>query len=117
MTRSAVQSELSAAYVRTAYGKGLSRRRVAQHALRNALIPIAAVTSWETVTALSGYTVIVEYIFAYPGVGQLLVESLRRQDLPLTYATVMVLTVLVVFANLMIDFGFRRLDPRIGYGD
>lgn len=113
ITRATVRDELGEAYVRSAYGRGLSRARVTYHALRNAAVPITTLVGWETITALAGYTILVEVVFAWPGLGQLVVEAVSRQDLPLTEAAVVVTATIVVVANLAVDLLYRALDPRI----
>jgi len=102
-------------YIRTARAKGLSERRVIfKHALRNALIPL--VTLWALDFAgLLGGSVITETIFAWPGLGQLLVSALPNLDLDLVMGLVMVAALLTISFNLLADLLYGVLDPRIRY--
>jgi peptide/nickel transport system permease protein len=114
ITRSQMIDELNAQYVRTVEAKGLSTWRiVGVHAGRNAAVPVLTLVSWEFIRILSGYTVVVETVFAWPGLGRLALQSIQRQDLILLQAVVFVIAVLVVLFNLAIDFAYRAIDPRI----
>ena len=83
------------------------------HALRNAAVPIVTIFGYETVTAFAGYTVLVEAVFAWPGIGLLLLDAVTRLDLPLTAACAVTIALLVVLANTAVDIVYRKLDPRI----
>jgi peptide/nickel transport system permease protein len=85
------------------------------HALKNAAIPIVTLSGWELSRLLAGFTVIVEVVFGWPGVGQLAIDAIRRQDLNLLQADVFVVGVLVVVLNLLIDMTYGWFDPRIRY--
>ncbi len=103
--------------VRTAQAKGLSGARiVAVHALRNAGNAILTVLGWELIRMLAGYSVVVETVFAWPGIGFLAVQSIERQDLVLLQAVVFTVAAMVVTINLVIDLAYRAIDPRITTG-
>jgi peptide/nickel transport system permease protein len=99
-------------YIRTAHGKGVHPRRVRTvHILRNATIPILTLTGIQFGYLLGG-TVIVEQIFALPGMGRLLFTSISNRDYPVVQATVLVIAVLFVLVNLVVDLLYRVIDPR-----
>lgn len=117
MTRSSLLDVLSQDYVRTAYSKGLSARRVyLRHALSNAVLPI--ITVWGTSIAglLSG-TLLVEVIFSWPGIGRLLVDSISTRDYPMVQGLVILFAVIYTGTNMLIDLSYPLLDPRIRYND
>lgn len=100
-------------YVRTAKAKGLGQRTVVtRHAARNALLPLVTVTGLYVATLLSG-TLIIETIFAIPGIGRLFVDSVYRLDYQVVQSIVVLLAVLVVVANLVTDIAYSFVDPRI----
>ena len=111
-----LRDELQKPYIRTASAKGLSEGRVLYHALRNAVVAIATVFSHETILALAGYTVLVETVFAWPGIGSLIAEAISALDVPLTSAVVVAVLLVVVVANTLVDIMYRQLDPRIARG-
>jgi peptide/nickel transport system permease protein len=114
MTRSSMIDELNSQYVRTAKAKGMPyRRTVGVHALRNAAVPFVSLAGWETIRALAGYAVVVETVFAWPGVGFLALEAIERQDLILLQAIVFVIAIIVVLFNIAIDVSYKVIDPRI----
>ncbi len=116
IVRSSVLDELGRNYVTAARARGLSEQTVIMgHALKNAAIPIVTLSGWELSRLLAGYTVIVEVVFGWPGVGLLAMDAIRRQDLNLLQADVFVVGVLVVALNLMIDMTYGWFDPRIRY--
>jgi peptide/nickel transport system permease protein len=111
-TRSEFAELTATDYVRTARGKGLHPMRVRfQHILRNASIPILTLTGIQFGYLLGG-TVIVEQIFALPGLGRLLFTSISNRDYPVVQASVLVIAVLFVLVNLVVDVLYRVLDPR-----
>ncbi len=115
MTRSSIIEVLSANYVRTARLKGAPERVVVlHHALRNALLPTVTVIAMN-IGWILGSVVIVEEIFAYPGVGSLILFSVNNRDLPLLQATVMLVGVVTGVANLAADLAYVYLNPRIRY--
>lgn len=113
--RASMLEVINADYIRMARSKGLSERKVVfVHALRNAMIPI--VTLWALdFSALLGGSVITETIFAWPGLGQLLVSSLTAQDLDLVMGIVMFIAVVTIGFNLVADLLYGLLDPRVRY--
>ena len=114
IVRSSMIDELNQQYVKTADAKGLPRRRiVGVHALRNASIPALTLTGWELIRALAGYSVVVETVFAWPGVGLLANQALDQQDLILLQAIVFVVALMVVVVNICIDILYKAVDPRI----
>lgn len=114
VTRSQMIDELNAQYVRTLEAKGMSAWRVvAVHAGRNAAVPVLTLASWEFVRIFAGYTVVVETVFAWPGLGRLALQAIERQDLVLVQAVVLVIAVIVVVFNVLVDFAYMAIDPRI----
>jgi peptide/nickel transport system permease protein len=114
IVRSSMIDEINRQWVKTARAKGMPfRRTVGMHALRNASVPIVTLTGWELIRALAGYTVIVETVFAWPGVGHLALQSIERQDLILLQAIVFTIAFLVVLINVAIDILYKFIDPRI----
>lgn len=115
MTRSSMLEVLRQDYVRTAHAKGLTpRRAVWNHALRNALIPTVTVIGLQ-VGYLLGGAVVVETVFARPGVGRMLVGSVQFRDVPMVQGTIIFLSVAFVLVNLIVDVLYALLDPRIRY--
>jgi peptide/nickel transport system permease protein len=111
-TRSEYVEVAQADYVRTARGKGLAPGRIRRvHILRNATIPIVTLTGIQFGYLLGG-TVIIEQIFALPGMGRLLFSSISSRDYPVVQATVLVVAALFVVVNLAVDLLYRVLDPR-----
>jgi peptide/nickel transport system permease protein len=100
-------------FVRTARAKGLPERAVlGRHVVRNALLPVVTVIGYRLAFLLSG-TIVIETVFAVPGLGQLFVNSVYHLDYQVVQAIVFVLTVLVVAANLLTDLVYAYIDPRI----
>lgn len=111
-TRSEYVEMADADYVRTARGKGLRPGRIRRaHILRNATIPIVTLTGIQFGYLLGG-TVIIEQIFALPGMGRLLLTSINNRDYPTVQGTVLVIAVLFVVVNLLVDLLYRVIDPR-----
>jgi peptide/nickel transport system permease protein len=114
MVRSSMIDELNKQYVRTAKAKGMPMfRTVAVHAFRNGSIPVLTLVGWELIRALAGYTVIVESVFNWPGIGQTTIQAIQRQDLFLLQTIVLVVAVMVVIVNVLIDIAYKAVDPRI----
>lgn len=114
MVRASMIDQLNAQYVRTSKAKGMHRSRtVAVHALRNAAVPFVSLTGWELIRALAGYAVVVETVFAWPGVGDMALQAIERQDLILLQAVVFVVAFLVVALNIVVDVLYKLADPRI----
>jgi ABC-type dipeptide/oligopeptide/nickel transport system permease component len=115
MTRASVLEELRELYVLAARARGLSRSRaVLRHAFRNSLIPIVTVLGLQFGAVLTG-AVITETIFAWPGVGRLLVQSISARDYPAVQGCILLIAVTYVSMNLLIDVLYGFLDPRIRY--
>ena len=113
MVRTSMLEELSQDYVRTARSKGLSERRVVQgHALRNALIPTVTIFGLGF-ASLTGGAVLTETIFAWPGIGRLLIQSIGFRDYPTVQGCVLLIAVTYVGVNLLTDLTYGFLDPRI----
>jgi peptide/nickel transport system permease protein len=113
LARSSLLEELGKDYVRTARGKGLPERTVLfTHGLRNSLIPTVTMIGLQ-LGFLIGGTVVVETVFAWPGVGLLVVDSIFARDYPVVQGVVLVIAVLVVAINLLVDVTYTVLDPRI----
>ncbi|NJN19590.1 MAG: ABC transporter permease [Oscillochloris sp.] len=111
--RGATIEVLNQDYVRTARAKGLGQYLVVmRHAVRNALLPVVSVVGFQIAFLLSG-TIVVETIFALPGIGRLFIDSIFRLDYQVVQSTVLLLSVLVVTANLLTDLVYGMVDPRI----
>ena len=116
LTRSSMVEVLDSMYVKVARARGLPERIVVlRHALRNALLPTITVLA-QDFGFLIGGIVAVETIFAYPGLGRMLIFSLERQDLPMMQAAILVLTAVFCLANLGADLLYAVVNPRIRYG-
>jgi ABC-type dipeptide/oligopeptide/nickel transport system permease component len=113
MTRSSMIEVLNEDYVRTARAKGLPERTVLfRHALRNALLPVVTVAGMQFGSLLTG-TIIVEKVFARPGLGTTLLEAISERDYPVVQGTVFVIAVIYVLVNLAVDLTYGFIDPRI----
>ncbi|MEM7800558.1 MAG: ABC transporter permease [Chloroflexota bacterium] len=111
--RGSMLEVLNEDYIRTAVSKGLPQRVVViQHAVRNALLPVVSVIGFRIAFLLSG-TIVVETVFALPGVGRLLTDSVFRLDYQVVQSLVVLLSVLVVAVNLLTDLVYVLIDPRI----
>lgn len=112
MTRSAMLEVLPADYIRTAHAKGLGPRRVVwRHALRNALIPIVTLVGIQLGQLLGG-VVVTETVFAWPGIGKLVVDAIFARDYPVVQGAILVTATLFVLLNLLTDLICLALDPR-----
>jgi ABC-type dipeptide/oligopeptide/nickel transport system permease component len=115
MTRASVLEELRELYVLAARARGVSRARaILRHALRNSLIPIVTVLGLQLGSVLTG-AVITETIFAWPGVGRLLIQSISARDYPAVQGCVLLIALTYVSTNLLVDVAYGLLDPRIRY--
>ncbi|MCG8347431.1 MAG: ABC transporter permease [Chloroflexales bacterium] len=111
--RGATIETLNQDYVRTAYAKGLRGSAVIlNHAVRNALLPVVTVIGFQIAFLLSG-TIVVETVFALPGIGRLFIDSVFRLDYQVVQSIVVVLSGLVVVVNLLTDLAYALIDPRI----
>jgi len=114
LTRSSMLEVLGSEYVKLARAKGLSKRTVIwKHAFRNALIPVVTFTALVIVSLFLAGSIVAETIFSYPGVGSLVIQSVRLRDFPQTQAAVLFLSFLYVLVNLLVDVLYRYLDPKI----
>lgn len=116
MMRSSLIEVLDQQYMRTALVKGLgSQTQLYKHALQNALIPVVTVAGIQLALVLGG-TVTVEIVFSIKGLGRLLVNSILDRDYPVTQATILLISGIFVFMNLLVDIAYTAIDPRIRYG-
>ncbi len=117
IVRSSMLDELHRQYMVTARAKGLTESYIiVRHALKNAAIPIVTLAAWELTRMLAGYTIVVEKVFAWPGFGLLAMQAIERHDLTLVQADVFVVSLIVVTLNILIDFIYAALDPRVRLG-
>ncbi|HKT80234.1 MAG TPA: nickel ABC transporter permease [Vicinamibacterales bacterium] len=115
MTRASVREELGELYVVAAVARGVSRTRaVLAHAFRNSLIPIVTVMGLQFGVVLTG-AVVTETIFAWPGIGRLLIQSITARDYPMVQGCILFIAVVYVSMNLLVDIVYGLLDPRIRY--
>jgi ABC-type dipeptide/oligopeptide/nickel transport system permease component len=113
MSRASMISVLGEDYVRTARAKGLPESRVLfHHALRNALLPVLTVAGMQFGSLLTG-AIIVEKVFARPGLGTTLLEAISERDYPVVQGTVFVIAVIYVLVNIAVDVAYGLIDPRI----
>jgi peptide/nickel transport system permease protein len=117
LVRSTLIEVMQRDYIRTARAKGLRERIILyRHALRNTMIPTVTVLGLQ-LGALLGGSVVVESVFAWPGVGWLMLQGIQNRDLPLVRAVVLVIGLGFVLINLIVDLLYSRLDPRIRYDE
>ena len=115
LTRSSMLEVISQDYMRTARAKGLSERDVLiKHGLKNACIPVITVLGLQFAGLLSG-AVIVERVFAWPGIGRFAVDAISRRDYPVIMGTVLIFATTFVIINLLLDILYVYVDPRIRY--
>jgi peptide/nickel transport system permease protein len=115
VVRSCMLDELSRPYITTARSKGLQEHEtVVRHALRNATIPVITLTADEVAGLING-AVVIEVIFAWPGIGMLALDAIERRDFPVIQADVMLVASVVVLMNLVVDLAYAYMDPRIRY--
>ena len=113
--RSSVLESLGQDFVRTAQSKGLSERRIIrEHVLPNALVPVITVTGLQLAYLLSG-VVVVEAVFAWPGLGQLALDAVQDRDYPVLQGAVMLFAGFFLLVNLLVDLLYAVVDPRIQY--
>jgi ABC-type dipeptide/oligopeptide/nickel transport system permease component len=116
ITRSSMLGVLSQDYMRTARAKGLHERPVIlRHALRNALIPTITIAGMQLGYLLGG-SLVVETVFAWPGLGRLMIDSIQLRDYTMIQAIVLVFAVLMLMVNLLVDVLYSVIDPRVTYG-
>lgn len=113
--RSSVLEQMRADFVRTARAKGLSSRAVMiRHVLRTSLIPVVTEMAID-IPLLFGGTIVTEKVWSWPGIGQLMITSLQRRDLPVAQGLLVLIAMLVIAGNLIADVCYAVLDPRIRY--
>lgn len=117
ITRSSMLEILRQDFIRTARAKGASEASVNyRHALKNAILPVITVIGIEAAFLIGGL-IVTETVFNIPGIARFLVEALRWRDYPIVQNLVMLIAVVVVFANFTVDMLYAAIDPRIRYGD
>lgn len=115
MIRISISEELGQLYVLTALAKGVSRTKaIFKHALRNALIPVVTIVGLQFGALLTG-AIITEQIFAYPGLGRLLIQSITSRDYPMVQGVILVIALTYIVVNLITDLLYAFIDPRISY--
>jgi ABC-type dipeptide/oligopeptide/nickel transport system permease component len=115
MTRSSLLEVLGLDYVRTARAKGVRRAVVTvRHALRNAILPVVTVVGLQFGFLLGG-AIVTETVFAWPGIGRLIVDSIAQRDFPVVQGSILMLAVVFVFVNLIVDLSYGLINPRIRY--
>jgi peptide/nickel transport system permease protein len=113
LVRSSMLEVLGQDYVRTARAKGLAEPRVlGAHALKNAAIPIVTLLGLQFAQLLGG-AVVTETIFAWPGIGRLVVEAIFNRDFPVVQGVVLVVSLIFVAVNMLVDLAYAALDPRV----
>ena len=113
ITRSAMLEVLNQDYIRTARAKGLQEGKVIRtHALRNALLPVVTIIGLQLGTLLSG-AVLTETIFAWPGIGKWLFDSIQARDYPIVQSVTLLVAMIYVFVNLAVDVLYTVIDPRV----
>jgi peptide/nickel transport system permease protein len=113
LVRSAMLDALGQDYIRTARAKGASTRRIVyRHALRNALIPYVTSVG-VSVGYLLGGAIVVEQVFAIPGLGRLILGAISERNYPLIQATILVVTFAFVIVNFLVDLLYAAIDPRV----
>jgi peptide/nickel transport system permease protein len=117
LTRASVIEILRNEYIQTARAKGLSNRMIlARHVIKNALIPIVTIAGIQFGYLLEG-TVVIEAVFAWPGIGRLLIDSVHSRDFPQIQGCVLYIAVIFCLMNLLIDILYTCLDPRVRFNE
>lgn len=115
LTRSSLLEVLNEDYIRTARSKGLSQNRIVYvHALKNALIPVVTTIGLQIGRILGG-AVAIELIFSFPGMGKLMLDAIFARDFPVVQGAVLLITLSFMVINLLVDFSYALIDPRIRY--
>jgi ABC-type dipeptide/oligopeptide/nickel transport system permease component len=114
-TRSAMLDVLKKDYIRTARAKGLSQIKIiGKHALKNALMPIITVAALQIQRLMAG-PVIIENVFAIPGIGRLMMDAIYTQDFPVMQGCILVVVIMVLLINLTVDIIYGYLNPRVSF--
>jgi len=112
--RRGIIDELRQPYAITAFSRGFSRLyTIVHHTFRNVATSVVTFSGWELVRMVTGYTVVIEVVYAWPGIGQLAIQAAEQNDLILLQATVVALAALVVIGNLLVDLTRLLIDPRV----
>lgn len=115
LLRSGLLEVLNQDYIRTARAKGLRERTVLySHAMRNAAIPVVTIIGVQ-ISVLLGGAIVTEYVFAYPGLGRLVLEAISARDFPIVMGAVILMALIISLTNLLVDLSYVVLDPRIRY--
>lgn len=115
LLRSSMVREMSEDYVRTAYSRGNSRWQVLRsHVMRNAIIPVVTFLAVTLVDIIAG-SIIIEQVFAIPGIGRLLLTSIIGRDLPVVQTIIMIISIAVITVNYIADISYKYIDPRIRF--
>lgn len=115
MTRASMLEVLEQDYVRTAFAKGVANRNVVyRHALRNAFIPVLTVIGIQFGSLLGG-AVLTEFVFAWPGIGRLMVDSIFARDFPVVQGIILVFALMFIVVNLVVDILYSYVNPKIQY--
>ena len=115
MTRSSMLDVLQEDYIRTAHAKGLRESTVlSRHALKNAFLPIITIIGLQTGSLLAG-AVLTETIFSWPGIGKWVYDAILGRDYPIVQGGTLLITLVIVFVNMLVDISYAFLDPRIRY--
>ena len=115
MTRAMMLEVLRQDYIRTAWAKGLKERVVIfRHALKNALIPVVTIIGLQ-IPILVGGTVVIEQIFALPGMGLLMLEAIVQRDYPIVTGVMLFVGLVVLVVNVLVDMSYGLLDPKVRY--
>jgi peptide/nickel transport system permease protein len=116
VVRTSMMDELNAQYIKVATAKGMPFWRVVGiHALRNVTVPVMTLAGWEVIRALAGYSVVVETVFAWPGLGLAAIQAIERQDLILLQGIVFYVAIMVVLINIALDVAQKFVDPRVKF--
>ncbi len=116
VTRTSMLETLGQDYIRFATAKGLPMKIIiTRHALKNAMLPVITVLGFQMGHLLGG-SVIIEEVFAWPGIGSLLVNSITARDLPMVQGCIILIVTMFLFVNFLVDILYTYLDPRIRYG-
>jgi peptide/nickel transport system permease protein len=116
VTRTSMLETLGQDYIRFAKAKGLPVWKIiSRHALKNAMLPVITVIGFQ-MGGLLGGAVVIEKIFAWPGIGSLLVDSISARDLPMVQGCVLAIVTMFLLVNFLVDILYTHLDPRIRYG-
>lgn len=111
--RNSMLTEMGADYVRTAYSKGCTRRRVMYgHVLRNAMMPVTTFLGMIIAEIVAG-SIVIEQVFGLPGIGRLLISSISTRDFPVVEILILYITFVVIFVYFLVDILYRVIDPRI----